>query len=327
MSPPDSQDGAGERPRPRAGAATNKALLFAALKWLLLAVVFFFVGRELLRQFGKMSWDQFHPAPGFLAAAILVMAAANALTFLYYHLLLVRFGHAPPWRAMMPIVWVAQTAKYVPGKVGSVIGITVLLRRHGVPGQVAVSTVIINDGLSIVVGLVAAMLLSLWGPVREELPMLWAGCAALAVVGGACLHPRVFRAVSGVLLRQLGHKTFPTFPRLRDYLPSLLAMLGHFGLLGLSYWLAARAMADVPASQLPLFVTVAVTVTIAGFVAFFAPAGLGVQEGLLLIILPLLIGSDNAAVLVVLMRLMRTATEALLALAGLAILRFHPPGT
>ncbi len=327
MSPPDSQNGAGEHARAQAPAGTTKALLFAALKWLLLAVVFFFVGRELLKQFGKMSWDQIHLAPLSLAAAAVVMTAANAVTFLYYRLLLVRFGHAPPWRSMMATVWVAQTAKYVPGKVGSVIGITVMLRRHGVPGQAAVSTVVINDGLSVVVGLVAAMLLSLWGPVREKLPMLWAGCAVLAVVGSACLHPRVFRAVGGSLLKKFGYQTFPTFPRMRDYLPSLAAMLGHFCLLGLSYWLAARAMTDVAVSLLPLFVVVVITVTIAGFVAFFTIAGFGVQEGLLLIILPPLIGPANATVLVVLMRLLRTATEALLALAGLAILRLQPADT
>jgi len=321
MSPSDSPNHAEATGR----SAVGKRLLVAILKAVLLGVVFYFVGRSLVQQFAKLTWDDLHFAPVPMVLAVAVMIAANAVTFLYYRLLLVRFGHAPPWRSMMAIVWVAQVAKYVPGKIGSVVGIAAMLKPHGVPRRVTVSTVVINDGLSIVLGLLAAVLLSLWQPVRERLPVVvWVGCAALAIAGCVCLHPRVFRAVGGWVLRRFGHETFPISPRVRDYLPSLAAMLGHFCLLGLSYWLAARAMTDVSISLLPLFVVVAITVSIAGFIAFFAPAGIGVQEGLLLVILIPLIGATDATILAVLMRVMRTATEALLALAGLGILRLEP---
>ena len=301
-----------------------KAALVTLVKWLVFLAVLFFVGRALARQFAAVTWDELHVDLPTLALAAAGVLVAKAMAFVYYGLLLGRFCPFPGWVPMMTSVWVAQIAKYLPGKVGNVIGMVVLLRRHRVPGQAAVSTVIIIDGLSVILGIMVAIPLTLWEPVASRLPMAWLWCLLLLAAGGLCLHPRVFGAAGNRLLRAFGYRPFASLPKARDYLAPVVAMLGQFLLLGVGYWLMGRSIAAAPVSALPIFICAIVTASIAGFVAFFAPAGLGVQEGLLMVILAPVIGAGSAALIAVVMRLAQTLADVVLALAGYVIWRFQP---
>lgn len=48
-------------------------------------------------------------------------------------------------------------------------------------------------------------------------------------------------------------------------------------------WLTARAVGRVQVAQLPIFVGAGALAAVAGFLAVFTPAGLGVREGVLLL--------------------------------------------
>jgi len=140
-----------------------------------------------------------------------------------------------------------------------------------------------------------------------------------------CLHPRVFGAVGNFLLVRIGYQPFASLPRLRDYVRPALALALTYVLFGVGYWLMARSLgAEAAPADLPLFICAVTVVLIGGFLAFFAPAGLGVQEGLLLLVLGPMIGAGPAAIIAVLMRLLQTVTEAGLGAVGLALLRQGP---
>ena len=307
---------------PAAGRAKKRttAILLTTVKWALFLIVLFYVGRALWHQFAKVSWNEIRPAPLLAVLAVVVVLMAKAMSFLLYGLLLRRFGKFPGWLPMMCSVWTAQLGKYAPGKVGAVVGMVWLLRRYNVPGQIAVGTVFIIDGLSVILGMMVAVPLTLWGPVRAVLPMAWLWCSLVLVIGTVCLHPRVFGTVGNFLLRKFGYQPLPMLPTIRDYVWPIVVMLVQFTLLGLGYWLMTRSIAPVSIRLLPMFISGVVLVVIGGFLAFFAPAGLGVQEGLLLILLKPFIGA-TAAIIAVAMRFVQVVSDVLLALAGLIILR------
>ena len=318
---PETPAPSSRSPRP-SGA---KAALATTAKWLVFLAVLFFVARALARQFADVSWGELRVDVPTLALAAAAVLAAKAMAFVYYGLLLGRFCPFPGWVPMMTSVWVAQVAKYLPGKVGNVIGMVVLLRRYRVAGQAAVSTVFIIDGLSVILGIMVAIPLTLWEPVARVLPMAWLWCLLLLAAGAVCLHPQVFAAVGNRLLRALRYQPLASLPKARDYLPPVAVMLGQFLVLGVGYWLMGRSIAAAPVWSLPIFTCAIVIASIAGFVAFFAPAGLGVQEGLLMLILAPVIGPAGAALAAVLMRLVQTLADVILALAGYVIWRCLPP--
>jgi uncharacterized membrane protein YbhN (UPF0104 family) len=141
------------------------------------------------------------------------------------------------------------------------------------------------------------------------------------VAGFLCLHPRVFGAVTGALLRRLGRPPLPKVPALREYLYPMVLLLVTWLLFGAALWFMARALAPVFAVQVLVMTAAGAAAGIIGFLAFFAPAGLGVREGILLAILGPGIGPDNAAIVVVGIRLVSTVVEVLQAGVGLVILR------
>jgi len=304
-----------------AGKAPHRAtaILLQVVKWVLFAAVLVFAGREIHLRSARVDWDTLRFDITLMVLAALSILAAKALTFLMYGLLLRRFGASPGWLPVMASFWTAQIAKYVPGKVGSVVGIVLALRRFGVAGQTALGAIIMVDGASVALGLAVTIPLSLWAPVHERFPTVWLWCTLALAASLVCLHPRILAAAANPILRRAGYQPVTIPFRYRHYLGPVLVQVLPCGFLGLGCWLLAGSMKPVPASALPIVCCAVVTVTIAGFLAFFAPAGLGVQESLLLVLLSPLIGGGLAAIVAVLMRLFQVLAEALLAAAGLVM--------
>jgi hypothetical protein len=310
--------------RAASGRPRWKRLVVTLLKWLLLAVVLVVVGRAIVVRFEEVSWDEVPFRPGWLGAALAAGLAAAGVTFLPYYLLLEGFGHRPPAPPVMTSVWMAQVGKYLPGKVGSVVGLIWLLRRYGVRVGISAGAVVMVDGLSVILGVLVAVPLTLYDPVQTRVPLAWLWCLILVAAGMVCLHPRIFGGLTNVVLRRLRQATLPRLPRVRDLGWPAAALLGQFLLLGLTLWLLARAVTDVGAADLPLFIACSTLATVGGFLSFFAPAGIGVHEGLLILVLEPLVGGTNAAILAVANRFVKTVAEATLAAAGLALQRFVP---
>jgi uncharacterized membrane protein YbhN (UPF0104 family) len=101
----------------------------------------------------------------------------------------------------------------------------------------------------------------------------------------------------------------------------LFILAGNLVLGGLAMWLVGLSIIDLPLRQVPLLVAASGLVSAAAVLAIFTPAGLGVTEGLLLIILGQIMPTGQAAVLVILSRLVGTISDILLALCGGMILR------
>jgi hypothetical protein len=153
--------------------------------------------------------------------------------------------------------------------------------------------------------------------------MAWLLCLLLILAGAIILHPRVLRWAGNFLLRKLRRPPLEKLPRKRDYLWPLAASLGQVAFFGLGLFCIVKAIAAqaVACNQVFICISASALASVMGFVAVFAPAGLGVQEGILLLTLSPVTGGPLAAVVVVLFRLVQTLTDVGMALAGMLLLR------
>lgn len=230
-------------------------------------------------------------------------------------------GARVDWKTAMAATWTPRVGKYVPGKAMSVIGAVWLLGREGVPAPAATTAVLVKTGVVTLVSLIVAAPVTLMLEVRQGFPAaLWITLGLIAIFA-LCLHPRVFRGVADRVLRRLGRPPLQRFPRAADYAGAIACAAGQWVMTGLALLLAARVVADVPFADVLLYVPAASLAAALGFVAVFAPAGLGVQEGVLLLVLSPTLGAGPAALVAVLMRLLQTISDVTAALAGMAILR------
>ena len=122
------------------------------------------------------------------------------------------------------------------------------------------------------------------------------------------------------------------------YQPLVLSVLAVFCLsrtiMGLAFVSLVHSLYGVKPSYIPSLIAVFILANISGFLAFFAPGGIGVREGVLLIGLSPIVSSGPAIVVTGLARVWQTTLEfAPIGLGWLALSRKpgsiqnNPPGS
>lgn len=301
-----------------------RSALWLAVKLALLAVVLLFVMRALADRFAKLDWAEHRPNPWWLMGAAGLLLAGDVLFGVGYRSLLGAFSAPPPWPAVFAVAWVSKLGKYLPGKVASVVGAAWLLKKHNVPTSVGMASNLIIIALFVIIGLLVSTPLLLQS---HDLPGGFSrlGFAALLAGGLVCLHPRVFVGGANFALRILGRDPIRVHPRLRDYLVPALMLLVQWVLFGMAFWFAAQSVHHIGVERLPHFVSGAALAATLGFVAVFAPAGVGVREGIFMLVVEPVADASAVAIAVVTIRLFQTLVELALAGIGLLILRRSAP--
>lgn len=262
------------------------------------------VGMESLRSMDPTHW---RPDPLVLAAASMVLAAGYLLSALLWGRMVRELGgpHLGVLSASR-IYMVSNLGRYVPGKVWALAGMTLLARREGVSAPVAAGAAILGQGVALAGACVVGALAFLGADGRVR----WLGMVLLA----------------GVALALLASVTRPLFGRMvhlayrlaRETPPTALGADRSFGVrwVGLyalnwavyaaSFWGLARSLRiDVGLMEAaPAFAAAYVL----GFVAVFAPAGIGIREGFLVAFLQPVAG-PAALALAVVSRIWTTAVE------------------
>lgn len=310
--PPEASD---QLPSSR---ATIRRAALRAFKWTLLAVVLWFVGRSLLNNLRQVDFNAVRFAPLPLVGSLLSILTIYLMQLLSYRFLLGSYVRLLPWRVMMAVAWVPLLGKYVPGKVAAIAAAVFLLRRFGVGGGVALSVVLVLDGLAVLAGLVIGARLLLLPGFGDRIPGGMMLYLVVVVVGLVCVHPAIYSRLVDRALKLLGRSPLPKRPTLRDYgLPALTAIL-QWVFSGTGLWLMSRSLTPVPLGDWPMFVSVAALAMTVSYLALFAPGGIGVREGIFMLGLQPLVGGGNAAIVVVAMRVLHIVIE--LALSGVGAL-------
>ena len=300
-------------------AAPKKRRWINALKLALLAAVLVLVGRVLVKQWRQIAASDtpvvVRPLPLVGTAAMLVAVAA--IQAVSYRTLLGAYAAAPAWRAMPTIAWVPPMGKYVPG--GAVVAAVAMLRRLAIPVPVAVAVVLVQDGLAQLAGLIVSAPLLWWQPVAERVP--WAKWLAGPAIAAAavCLWPAVFAFGVNTLLRLLRRPPLPRTPSMGQYAVPLGCAFGQWVLHGAGLGFIVQSVTgQSPWSHFGLLMSFAALSQTLGYLAFFAPGGLGVREAVLLACLTPLVG-PLAAVVVPIRAIAQVVVDLAMGGLGLAV--------
>jgi hypothetical protein len=219
-----------------------------------------------------------------------------------------------------------RLGKYVPGRIHSVLGLVWLARRlRSAPVAVSGAAGLLQLPQGVGISLVAGAALAPFTGLPAGVTLLL--CAG-GLLGLGLLHPSVGLLPVQLVLRWL-HR------------PPLEARLGYRDALLLGAWCVPLVLAKglvfgflvyellplPPGLHAHLGLSFVLGV-LSGFLVFFAPAGLGVQEGAMLLLLAPALPPEQAAVVTLAGRLWNTVLDVLLGLlGGLALTRVgrRPP--
>lgn len=214
-------------------------------------------------------------------------------------------GPALPVGESVRLFMVANLGRYIPGKVWQIAGLAALARRRGVPAGTATGAAVLGQGIALVSATLVGLGALLGGPERVR---QWGVPGAAVVVLGTAIFllPPVFRWAMGVWFR-LARQTVPDGLGSVHAVRWLVLYTLNWILYAFSFWVLAASLGH-RGDIIPVASAFAAAYVL-GYMAIFAPAGVGVREGFLVAFLTPFFGAGPAGALAVVARLWTTGVE------------------
>lgn len=273
---------------------------------------------------------QIQPAP--LAAALAVTSVSSLLYSYIQYCIYRQLGAPPTYWTVFRITAISQLGKYLPGKLLFAGNFYLLSRAAGI-GNLQIGAAFV---ISMALWILTATLCGL--PVLGLLqPALRYSILILPLLLALLINPRFLglllkfaqgisgrlRSTSGVAPAELTAQS-DLLARLDTafYLRSAFLYLATWALAGLGAYLCLAAFTEIDLSIFPLALASIALGTVAGFLALFAPVGLGIREGIGALILAPAVGGDVALLSMVLLRGITVVVDLLLALLAMLTSRW-----
>lgn len=253
------------------------------LQGLIVLAILFFWGMAIAQ-----NWQEFITSPWAFSWPYFVLAlvAASleivvALTIWWRALALT--GVRIPWFLGMELFFQAQIARYLPGGVWDLVGRFVLGGQAGVGKRAMAASMGLEMGLQVLSGslfLLAALMLRAQFAVQTYLLL------GVVVFLGALvfLSPPLFSFFVNRGLKLLKKPPLELTLTYQDLFGLFLLRVAGHGLMGLGFYFTVQGLTSVTLADGPLLITAFVGAWLIGYLAIVFPMGVGVREGVLVLL-------------------------------------------
>ncbi len=221
-------------------------------------------------------------------------------------------SHIPFWK-MFKIWFLSNLGKYLPGKVWTVVGIIYLLEKEGVPKRKGLTTAIIGQALSVLSALLLSFILlgyTLYEKIFSKNPAVFFLAIFFSIAVFIFIaYPKLLEMVINFGLRLVKKEGISLELKAKDLLAYLVYYALSWLLFGLAFIFFVKSVTPVGWNlYISLTGAFAFSLTI-GFMAVFVPGGLGVREGILVLLLSLYFPLPVATLLSIFSRLWISLVE------------------
>jgi uncharacterized membrane protein YbhN (UPF0104 family) len=299
---------------------------FAALRILLAVLVVAGVTYAVARNWDEVSADLRRIDPGTIALAGLVTCIAPVLTLLAWRRILADLGSRIHLAEAGGIFFVGQLGKYLPGSVWAIVAQAEMGARLHIPRQRSAVVGLLTVGLAAICGFIVGM---------PALPLLLSrsstastGWALLLVIPllVLVLWPRLLNRAIALGLRVLRRPPLEHRLSGSTVLFAVVCFCLSWASTGLSVYILARTLGDAGQDGSRLALASVAGFSLAASLSMFTvilPAGVGVREGLLVLLLGPVISVPAATAVVVVSRFLTLLADVVFALGGWAWARSH----
>ena len=298
------------------------------IKLFLTAAVTYFLFRSISvswSEIAKQELTAWRPRIGRLAASVTLLLIVFAyLVALWSRMIRVLGGPALSLPIALKVFFIANLGRYLPGKVWQLVGLAYLARREGVSAHVASAAAILGQTFSLGAAVIVAAIGLALGGARNVPADLMPWAVGLAIlVALAITIPGALRAALRFAFRfgsggPAPPEVGPWFGSrwLAMYLPAWLSY-------GIAFSLLWSSFPPLPAVSWTAAIGAFAGAYFLGYAAIFAPAGIGVREGAIAVLLAPWMGPAQSTVLALFARLWMTLAELVpvASIGGLALIR------
>lgn len=293
-------------------------------QWLIAAVVVGFAAREVALQ-----WRAVAPALRDLRLDWIKVGASGLLVIATY-LILIEAWRATlrvwteslPFAAAARIWFVSNLGKYIPGKVWQIAAMGAMAQKSGVSAAAAIGSSLLVNLVSIIAGF-AVIALTAAGRVGAVVSQSQASASrsteiaviGIAIAGAVALFlapiavPRLATLAGRVTGRPI---SIPRVPP-RAIVVTAASTFASWLLYGVAFSLFAHGVSPRATGNAFSYIAVYTGSYLAGYLALFAPGGVGVREAVLVLAMPRfgLASAADAAIIAITSRLWLTILEIL----------------
>ncbi len=282
---------------------TYSRILFIAV----LAFVFYYI----LKSFNDIK-DHLHQINYLsIVLSFFFTLIAYLLALFVWIRLIAAFGLKPDFISEAKAWSVSQLGKYMPGKAG------VLLVRLDANENHPNKTVALATLIEFITAFIASCLLILFSIffLGNAVPGYFKICAMISsLILLIFLHPKLLEPLTNAGLKLFNHEPIQQFPSfgliLKFVLINFLIGIPY----GLGLYFSMNCFADINFSYIIPITGVYYIASLVGMAALFAPAGIGVREGVIFLVLPKLIAKQVVVAGTIMIRIISLAVEITLAL-------------
>jgi len=216
-----------------------------------------------------------------LGASVMFAGFLFIFRALAWRRILISFGHRLPVAAATRIWSTSELARYLPGVIWQVVGRAYLAKPYGVSGSVCSTSQVLELAIFLLANLITAVSCLLFMGLGQfhGTPRHWLlASTALVPVLIYLVHPKVFYPLVNRVMARLGKPIVEQCLGFRETLGLLLWSI--IGLLwqGLAIWLVVCRLLELEPSKWWVVTGAYCLAWCAGFLAFWAPGGIGVRE-------------------------------------------------
>jgi hypothetical protein len=208
----------------------------------------------------------------------------------------------------------SQLWKYLPGKLGMLLSRAYLYQKEGISIK-RVSFAVILEAVMLLVAASMVFMLSFLFVNRLRGESVLSGnvvfiVSGIAVAGaGVFLQPAVFQGIINFLLKLMKKEQIAVEWSYWDSITILCCYVCDWLVLGVAFYLFVNSFTPIPISNVFFITGSFAFASIVSFISLFAPAGIGVREGILVIFLSRIMPESIAVILSIASRLWVVATE------------------
>ncbi|MBZ9577563.1 flippase-like domain-containing protein [Patescibacteria group bacterium] len=280
----------------------KKNIISKIISFFIVALIFYFLGRNLFLNWEQIKEHQFSLSYFYLAFSFICLGAGFISRGLVWKKI-VNFLQADNdlgYLEAIRIVAYSQLGKYLPGKVFSVVGMIYLSRNKNISKKNLYLSVIFAIIFSIIASFVLSLFLIGFFFVYSIDFFIFYLIGILVILGGLIvIHPRVFQYLVRLFFNKIKKEPIDLdfdlswLNRIKIILYYAFADFWT----GFGFFCLINSITYLSIQNLFSIIGVYVLAMVLGLVVFFAPSGLGVREGVLVLFLQFYF-SLNVAILI-----------------------------
>lgn len=295
----------------------TKRIIGKFFSYLVVFLIFFFLGKTLFGNWQKLREYEFSFNYFYLIVSFLFLILALFLSGVIWKIILEKLE--PKVKISYPkavkIVIFSSFGKYLPGTVWQYLGRIQLASREGLEKKLVAVSLIYEIILSIISAfLFSLVILSFSAGMFFSFfynKLIITVTFLIILSGFFLIHPKIFYFLFNFILKKFNKEEIPAFKFLtyKRILMIIFCYFIFFFLSGIGFSFLVKSLVSFPVYGMMWLTGAFILASILGMIVVFAPSGLGVREGVLVLFLQFYFPLSVAVVISLAARLWATLGE------------------